>query len=67
MSNEQHRRAQQELNEFHSDPVRMAQAQLDRMWWERRETAVEERRIKRDLDPYGLGLYDDDFHVIKRS
>lgn len=43
------------------------QAQLDRLWWDRREAELEARRIKRDLDPYNLGIYDDDFHVIKKG
>jgi hypothetical protein len=42
------------------------QSILDNWWWDTRAVAEEERRLKRELDPYGLGIYDDDFHVIRR-
>jgi chromosome segregation ATPase len=58
---EQNRRAhtqlQRELAELDTPQARY-QAQIDRIWWQRREAEAEERRIKRQLDPYGLGLYD---------
>lgn len=52
-----HARMQQELAELDTPQARY-QAQLDRLWWERRAAEAEERRLKRQLDPYGLGLYD---------
>lgn len=52
-----HAQLQRELAELENSRARY-QAQLDRFWWERRAAAEEERRMKRHLDPYGLGLYD---------
>jgi hypothetical protein len=52
-----YKRLQREIAELDTPHARY-QAQLDRMWWERRAAAEEERRIKRQLDPYNLGLYD---------
>jgi hypothetical protein len=70
MSDEQNKRAhtqlQRELAELDTPRARY-QAQLDRWFGERRAIAAEERRIKRDLDPYNLGLYDDDFHILKKG
>ena len=43
------------------------QAQLDRWFGEQRAIAAEERRLKRDLDPYNLSLYDDDFMFVKKG
>ena len=64
MSDEQNRRAearlQQELDEFHADPVRLAQAQID-SWFSNHVNAraAVRRRIERPgaVDPES-GIYD---------
>ena len=53
------KRMEEERREFDTLQVRY-QAQLDRWWWGQRAAEAEERRIKRELDPFGLGLYDGD-------
>jgi hypothetical protein len=66
--NEYNKRAnaqlRRELAELET-PGAKYQATLDRWFGEKRAIAAKEARIKRDLDPYNLGLYDDDFHVPK--
>jgi hypothetical protein len=57
---------QREIAELDTPRARY-QAQLDRWVGEQRAIAEEERRLKRSLDPYNLGLYDDDFHVLKKG
>lgn len=57
---------QREIAELDTPHARY-QAQLDRWFGEQRAIAAEERRLKRDLDPYGLGIYDDDFHILKKG
>jgi hypothetical protein len=52
-----YKRLQEELRELET-PQAQGQAVLDRMWSQQRAAEAEERRIKRQLDPYGLGLYD---------
>jgi hypothetical protein len=46
-----HAQLQRELAELETPRARH-QAQLDRIWWERRALEAEERRLKRALDPY---------------
>jgi hypothetical protein len=54
------RRLQQELDEFHTDPQRLGQAQLDH-WWQRQLDlrAAAQRRIEPSgvIDPRS-GIYD---------
>jgi hypothetical protein len=61
MSDEQNRRAhtrlQQELAELDTPQARY-QAQLDRFWWQQRAAEAEEHRLRRELDEFGLGIYD---------
>jgi hypothetical protein len=61
-----HQQIQREIAEASTLRARY-QAQLDRLWWDRREAELEARRLKRDLDPYNLGLYDDDFMFPKKG
>jgi hypothetical protein len=61
-----HSQLQRELAELETPRAKYQQI-LDRWFGERRAIAAEERRLKRDLDPYGLGLYDDDFHALKKG
>jgi uncharacterized coiled-coil DUF342 family protein len=57
MNRRTYARLQQEIAEMENRRARY-QAQLDRLWSERRAAQAEERRMKRQIDPYGLGLYD---------
>ena len=57
---------QRELAELETPRARY-QAQPDRWFGEQRAIAAEVQRLKRGLDPDNLGLYDDDFHVLKKG
>lgn len=61
-----HAQLQRELAELETPRARY-QAQLDRWFGEQRALAAEEQRMKRGLDPYNLGLYDDDFMFVKKA
>lgn len=61
-----HTQLQRELAELETPRARY-QAQLDRWFGDQRAIADEERRLKRELDPYKLGLYDDDFMVVRKT
>ena len=61
-----HTQLQRELAELDTPRARY-QAQLDRWFGDQRAIAAEERALRRSLDPYGLGIYDDDFHVLKKG
>jgi hypothetical protein len=61
-----HSQLQRELAELETPGARY-QAQLDRWVGEQRAIEAEERRIKRDLDPYNLGIYNDDFMFVKKG
>jgi hypothetical protein len=45
---------QRELAELDT-PAARYQAQLDRWYWEQREAAEEEKRLRRQLDPFNYG------------
>jgi hypothetical protein len=54
--NEQERRRQQRENEEFAEAERnRAQAALDRAWQRMRDLDEEDRRIRRELDPFGWG------------
>lgn len=61
-----HAQQQRELAELETPRARY-QAQLDRWFGDQRAIAAEERRMKRELDPYQLGLYDDDFMFVRKA
>ena len=55
---EYNQRMEEERREFDTPQARY-QAQLDQWWYAQRAAAAEERRLKRELDPYNLGIYDE--------
>ena len=67
MSDERaYKKMQEEIAELETPRARY-QAILDRWIGDQRAIAAEERALKRSLDPYNLGIYDDDFHVLKKG
>ena len=51
------KRMEEERREFDT-PQSRYQAQLDQWWYAQRAAEAEERRLRRELDPYNLGIYD---------
>ena len=51
------KRVDEERHEFDTLQARYQQ-RLDQWWQAQRAAAAEERRLKQQLDPYGLHLYD---------